>query len=159
MADLRFHNNTKNVDAHERLKLFFDIMEHIRTGDIPQIELDARLKQLSFSEKGVALSFFQNIIDQPAYMTADHKRLRSMILDWYSSHKTLATQSQQYNDPYNLSSDALDELIRSLTSIQYVVDKDTKNIKIHGKYDHICEALKRAAWLVKSKGLNIIAFC
>jgi len=52
-----------------------------------------------------------------------------------------------------------DELIRSLTSIQYVVDKDTKNIKIHGKYDHICEALKRAAWLVKSKGLNIIAFC
>ena len=52
-----------------------------------------------------------------------------------------------------------DELIRSLTSIQYVVDKDTKNIKIHGKYDHIGEAAKRALWLVKCKGLNIMAFC
>ena len=52
-----------------------------------------------------------------------------------------------------------DELIRSLTSIQYVVDKDTKNIKIHGKYDHIGEGVKRALWLVKCKGLNIMAFC
>ncbi len=52
-----------------------------------------------------------------------------------------------------------DELIRGLTSIQYVVEKDTKNIKIHGKYDHIVEALKRATWLVKCKGLNIMAFC
>ena len=48
-----------------------------------------------------------------------------------------------------------DELIRSLTSIQFIVDKDTKNIKIHGKYDHITEALKRAVWLIKSKGLRL----
>ena len=52
-----------------------------------------------------------------------------------------------------------DELIRSLTSIQFVVEKDTKNVKIHGKHDHIAEACKRALWLVKSKGLNIMAFC
>jgi len=52
-----------------------------------------------------------------------------------------------------------DELIRSLTSIQYVVEKDTKNIKIHGRHDHIAEAVKRAVWLVKSKGLNIMSFC
>jgi len=52
-----------------------------------------------------------------------------------------------------------EELIRSLISIQFEVDKDTKRVKIHGKYDHLAEALKRAAWLVKSKGLNIMAFC
>ena len=52
-----------------------------------------------------------------------------------------------------------DELIRSLTSVQYVVEKDTKRILIHGKYDHAGEAAKRALWLVKCKGLNIMAFC
>ena len=52
-----------------------------------------------------------------------------------------------------------DELIRSLTSIQFVVAKDTKKVSIHGKFDHIGEAAKRVAWLVKSKGLNIMAFC
>lgn len=52
-----------------------------------------------------------------------------------------------------------DELRRSLTSIQFVVDKETKNIKIFGRYSHITEGLIRAAWLVKSKGLNIMAFC
>ena len=52
-----------------------------------------------------------------------------------------------------------EELIRSLTSVQFEVDKDTKRVKIHGKYDHLAEAMKRAAWLVKSKGLNIMAFC
>jgi hypothetical protein len=52
-----------------------------------------------------------------------------------------------------------DELIRSLTSIQFEIDKETKRIKIFGKYSHITEGLIRAAWLVKSKGLNIMAFC
>ncbi|MCP3686646.1 MAG: hypothetical protein GY861_28745 [bacterium] len=52
-----------------------------------------------------------------------------------------------------------DELIRSLTSIQFEIDKETKRIKIYGKYSHITEGLIRAAWLVKTKGLNIMAFC
>ena len=52
-----------------------------------------------------------------------------------------------------------DEFIRALTSIQYVVEKDTKNIKIHGRHDHLVEAAKRAYQLQKSKGLNIMAFC
>ena len=52
-----------------------------------------------------------------------------------------------------------DELIRAFTSIQYVIDKETKNIKIHGRYDHLIEAAKRAYWLQKTKGLNIMAFC
>ncbi len=52
-----------------------------------------------------------------------------------------------------------EELIRSLISIQFEVEKDTKRVKIFGKYSHITEGLIRAAWLVKSKGLNIRAFC
>jgi len=58
-----------------------------------------------------------------------------------------------------LKFEANDDLIRSLTSIQFEIDKDTKKIKIFGRYSHITEGLIRAAWLVKSKGLNIMAFC
>lgn len=51
-----------------------------------------------------------------------------------------------------------DELRRSLTSIQFVVDKDTKNIKIFGRYSHITEGLIRAAWLIKAKGLRLYVY-
>ena len=47
------------------------------------------------------------------------------------------------------------ELIRGLISIQFVIDKETKKIKIHGRYDHIVEAFKRATWLARTKGLNL----
>jgi hypothetical protein len=52
-----------------------------------------------------------------------------------------------------------DELRRSLTSIQFEIDPNNKQVKIFGRYSHITEGLIRAAWLVKSKGLNIMAFC
>jgi len=52
-----------------------------------------------------------------------------------------------------------EELRRSLLSIQFEIDKETRNIKIFGRFSHITEALIRSAWLVKTKGLNIMAFC
>jgi len=32
-------------------------------------------------------------------------------------------------------------------------------IRIYGNYSHIFEALKRMAWCMKDKTLNIMAFC
>jgi len=52
-----------------------------------------------------------------------------------------------------------EEFIRALVSVQYVIDKITKNVKIHGRYDHLVEAAKRGYWCQKCKGLNIMAFC
>lgn len=52
-----------------------------------------------------------------------------------------------------------DLLRRSLTSVQKEIVKDTKNEIIFGKYTHLAEALIRACWVTKSKGLNILAFC
>ena len=52
-----------------------------------------------------------------------------------------------------------EDLIKSLLSIQIEINEETKKEIIFGKYSHITEALIRAAWLVKSKGLNILAFC
>jgi len=51
------------------------------------------------------------------------------------------------------------ELIRAFTSIQYEEDKASKRITIHGRFDHLIEAAKRGYWCIKSKGLNIMAFC
>ena len=47
-----------------------------------------------------------------------------------------------------------DEIFLSLKSVQYEYT-DEGNIKIYGKYTHICEGLVRAAWGTKDKTLNI----
>ena len=49
-------------------------------------------------------------------------------------------------------------LRRSLTSVQKEINQTTKNEIIFGKYTHLAEALIRALWLIKSKGLNIYVF-
>lgn len=51
-----------------------------------------------------------------------------------------------------------EDLRRSLLSIQFEWTTDN-NFRIFGKYSHITEGLIRACWAVKSKGLNIMAFC
>jgi len=51
----------------------------------------------------------------------------------------------------------LPEIRHSLRSMQ--CDYSEGNLKIYGNYDHIFEALKRLAWCMKDKTLNIMAFC
>ncbi len=46
---------------------------------------------------------------------------------------------------------------QSLRSMQ--MDYSDGKLKIYGNYSHIFEALKRAAWCIKDKTLNIMAFC
>ena len=47
---------------------------------------------------------------------------------------------------------------QSLLSIQFEYTTDTKFLKIYGRYSHITEALIRAAWCVKAKGLNLYVY-
>lgn len=51
-----------------------------------------------------------------------------------------------------------DNLRQSLLSIQFEWTTEN-NFRIFGKYSHITEGLIRACWAVKSKQLNIMAFC
>ena len=51
-----------------------------------------------------------------------------------------------------------EEIFMSLKSIQYEYT-DERNLRIFGSYSHIAEALIRAAWCMKDKSLNIMAFC
>jgi len=46
------------------------------------------------------------------------------------------------------------DLQRSLLSIQYEYTAEN-NLKIYGRYSHICEAAIRGAWCVMAKGLKL----
>jgi hypothetical protein len=48
-------------------------------------------------------------------------------------------------------------LLRSLKSVEfeYTADRGTRHLTIKGKYMHIAEALVRACWCMKEKGLNL----
>ena len=109
--------------------------------------LDYMLTHNSLKRKAIGLNNAKREID------ADGRTKQLQGIDMYCNMKIMMEQGLVKFSETN------DELIRSLTSIQYVVEKDTKNIKIHGKYDHIAEAVKRALQLIKSKELNIMAFC
>lgn len=76
-------------------------------------ELDYKTKQLAYSEKQKIINFFESIVDQPAYSSNDHLRLRRMIIDWYTGLKTPIAEVGQGSDPFNLPAEALNELIRS----------------------------------------------
>lgn len=104
--------------------------------------LDFMLTHDSLRYKAIGLNNAKRDIDSEGRT----KQLQG--IEMYSNLRIMMEQGNVKFSPKN------DELIRALTSIQYVVDKDTKNIKIHGKYDHLVEALKRAVWLIKQKGLK-----
>ena len=66
------------------------------------------------SEQAVTTTFFENIIDQAAYNSNDYHRLRSFIIDWYTSLKTIvSTQKEISADLFSLPDFQLDELFRS----------------------------------------------
>lgn len=75
--------------------------------------VDYKRKQLAYSEKQKITSYFENVIDQPSYSTKDHLRVRRMLIDWYTGLKTPMTECNSGSDPFNLSGEALNELIRS----------------------------------------------
>jgi hypothetical protein len=128
-------------DKHDYKKIGVD------DGGLGSPILDYMLTHSALKRKAIGLNNAKRDID------ADGRTKQLQGIEMYANMKIMMEQGLVKFSEKN------DELIRSLTSIQFVVDKDTKNIKIHGKHDHIAEAAKRALWLVKSKGLNIMAFC
>jgi len=108
--------------------------------------LDYLLTHNSLKRKTIGLNNASRAINM------DGREKKLLKEDMYGNLKIMMEQGL-------LKFNSDDELIRSLMSIQFEIDKETKRVKIFGKYSHITEGLIRAAWLVKSKGLNIMAFC
>jgi len=49
-------------------------------------------------------------------------------------------------------------LLRSLKSITFEYSGDSRNIKIFGDYSHIAEAMVRACWCIRDRGLQIYVY-
>ena len=105
--------------------------------------LDMLLDHPKTKKKVVGINNTKKSVDHE-----DGKR-RSMKHDLYFNLKRLMEQGkiELFNEP---------EILQSLASIQ--IDYEGNHVKIFGKYDHIAEALVRAAWCTKDKGLNIYAY-
>lgn len=80
----------------------------------------------------------------------DGRRKKLLKEDLYSN--LLVLMEQKKIDMIDLP-----ELKRSLASVRFEYTAD-RNLKIYGLYTHIAEALVRAAWCIKAKGLNIYLY-
>ena len=118
----------------------------IDSGGIGGPILDYSLKHNRLKRKIVGLNNSKREID------ADNGKSKLLKNDMYWNLKLMMEQGL-IKFPEN------ELLRRSLTSVQKEVNQATQNEIIFGKYTHLAEALIRAAWLVKSKQLNIMAFC
>lgn len=118
--------------SNDRIDIFFRIFELIRQSKLTFLEgldenqqtqaildlikksgLDSILGNLSIKERDLVEKFFTQIIDQPPYFSSDYNKLKRLLIDWYSSHRTLASSKKESTDPYFLTEEELDELIKS----------------------------------------------
>ena len=87
------------------------IFEVLQEESIP--ELSEVIKVLAKSEKTKASSLFSKTIDQPVFSTDDYFRLKSFLVDWYASVKTLTSSQTKTSDPFSIPDSHLDELFKS----------------------------------------------
>ena len=129
--------------SQDRLDLYFDILDLVKSGTTGSSTLENKLENISLSEKQKVISFFESIIDQPAFMTNDYKRIRSFLIDWYASQRTLVSHAKNSKNPYNLSSEELHEHI-----LGFGFPYPDKIVSTNRKAQFILEAVN----LYKNKG-------
>jgi len=92
-------------------QIFKYLFESRQGGDVP--ELDSTIKTISDSDRAKTTYLFENTIDQVCFNTQDYQRIRSFLIDWYSSFKTQVSLQKDFQDPFALPGEYLNELIRS----------------------------------------------
>lgn len=114
------HDNPVHIKTPEdntTFNLFFELFKYLKSTQELNVnvvpDLDYKLKQTALSEKELVGKFFESVVDQARFYSEDHKRLRQFLIDWYTSQRTIITQNDNLKDPFKLSGDELDELIKS----------------------------------------------
>lgn len=98
--------------------------------------IDETTKNITLDEKNKVLDLFQIVIDQPAFWTNDHLKLRHYIMDWYTAHKALVSKSKSALDPFSLNDEELDELIRSFGFPHpHTIQDSAKAVFLHNLID------------------------
>ncbi len=89
-------------------------------------------KKLILSERDTVTDFFKTVVDQPAFWSPDHIRLRKFLIDWYSSHRALVTKSKTSIDAYSLTDEELNSLILGFGyPYPYEVQEEQKSLFLH----------------------------
>ena len=95
---------SSDVDEDERDLIFTEITRN----------LDQQLVQISVDTKLQVLEYFKSALDQPAYNSVDYNKLRRLVIDWYSVHKSLSSLQKHTSDVNVIPHPLLDESIKSL---------------------------------------------
>jgi hypothetical protein len=93
------------------IKDVWDVLNFLKSNE--SNGLDNALKITSQAEKTKATTLFTETIDQMAFNSDDYQRLRSFLIDWYSTFRTFTSIQQQVSDPYALTNTQLNELMLS----------------------------------------------
>lgn len=94
-----------------KLQDFWDLIDLLKDGT--NLEVDSIREAILRDEKSKTLEYFENVVDQYCFSTNDYYRLKNLIVDWYSSQKSLITISRNSTDVFSLPVEYLDELFRS----------------------------------------------
>ena len=76
-------------------------------------DLSKSLEAIAKSEQAKSNTFFNTTLDQFAFSSDDYTRLKTFVVDWYASLKSLITTQSQSSDPFSLPDEHLNELFRS----------------------------------------------
>lgn len=123
------NNDKPSYYRNDVLNLFMSLLDFLKNtegltnseSDIELVKeaarsagLDTIISQIAMDEKNKSVyDVFKYIIDQPVFMSLDHKRLRRFIKNWYTSVRSLITKNSKGIDPFFLNTNELDELIKS----------------------------------------------
>jgi len=89
-------------------------------------DLSKALESIAKSEQAKSTTFFNTTLNQFAYSSNDYTRLKSFIIDWYASMKSLLSTQAQASDPFSLPDSHLNELFKSF-GYPYPTDLTTQS--------------------------------
>ena len=81
--------------------------------DTSNPDVDDRVKTLARSERTVVESLFSNNLDQVCFDSKDYQRLKNLLVDWYTTHRTITSTQRYCSDLYRMPEEHLNELFRS----------------------------------------------
>lgn len=130
-------------------------------GQIKALHREWGFSKIYIDDGGLGAPIFDILLEDPEtrrYVVGLNNARKSISKD-NNSRRKIFKEDLYSNTLHLLEARKLkliddDELFRSLTSVQYEYTKEG-DIKIFGKYTHICEGLIRACWCAKDKTLNI----
>ncbi len=93
-------------------------------------DLDIILESIARSDQIKAQEYFTKVVDSIVYNTADNRRLRKFMVNWYASLRTLTSIQDRTTDVYSLPEEQLNEILKSF-GYNFLPGKIIYKTKLH----------------------------